>query len=273
MASERQLEFFLLRYVPDAVKDEFVNIGVMLVENGAPGAAFSDLRFTRDWRRVKCLDPEADIEMLEALEPDLRSRLAEAASRERILHVLKDSFSGSLQLSPGKACLAESPQEELGKLAAMYLEPRPREGEAREAAGRQLIVNRIREAFEQAGVWNLPQMRKRIAVAQYTRPGDPLKIDCGYRPNGVVKLFHAVSLASDVDSAKVLAFTCPQIAEGMARLEQAKAELTAIVEDDLDQNDEPIAFALETLKQSRITVSPMGELATIAEAARRELRV
>ena len=271
MAASRQLEFFLLRYVPDAVKDEFVNIGVVLVESGASEPSFGDVRFTRDWRRVKCLDPEADVEMLEALEQDLRSRLGEAAGRERILHVLKDSFSGSLQLSPGKACLADSPQEELGKLAAMYLEPRPREGEAREAAGRQFIVNRMRDAFEQAGVWKL--MRKRIAVAQYTRPGDPLKIDCGYRPNGVVKLFHAVSLASDVDSAKVLAFTYPQIAEGITRLEQATAELTAVVEDDLDRNDEPIAFALETLKRSRITVSPLGELTTIAEAIRRELRV
>ncbi|MCI0356110.1 MAG: DUF3037 domain-containing protein [Acidobacteria bacterium] len=271
MAGAKQLEFFLLRYVPDAVKDEFVNIGVVVVENGAPGAAFSDLRFTRDWRRVKCLDPEADIEMLEALEQDLRSRLTEATDRERILHVLKDSFSGSLQLSPGKACLAESPHAELNKLAAMYLEPRRRADETRAAAGRQLIVSRMREAFEQAGVWKL--MRRRIAVAQYTRPGDPLKIDCGYRPNGVVKLFHAVSLASDVDSAKVLAFTYPQIAEGIARLEQAKTDLTAIVEDDLDRDDEPMAFALETLKQSRISVSATAELPRIAEAARRDLRV
>ncbi|MGH9600948.1 MAG: DUF3037 domain-containing protein [Terriglobales bacterium] len=271
MAASRQLEFFLLRYVPDAVKDEFVNIGVVLVENGAPGAAFSDLRFTRDWRRVKCLDPDADIEMLEALEQDLRARLNEAADRERILHVLKDSFSGSLQLSPGKACLGESPQEELGKLAAMYLEPRRREEEPREAAGRQFIVSRMRDAFEQAGVWKL--MRKRIAASQYTRPGDPLKIDCGYRPNGVVKLFHAISLASDVDSAKVLAFTYPQIAEGIARLENAKTELTAVVEDDLEMNDEPIAFALETLKQSRIAVAPLAELPRIAEAAGHDLRM
>ncbi|MGH9601303.1 MAG: DUF3037 domain-containing protein [Terriglobales bacterium] len=271
MAGNRQLEFFLLRYVPDAVKDEFVNIGVVLVENGEPGASFSDLRFTRDWRRVKCLDPDADIEMLEAVEQDLRARLGEAADRERILHVLKGSFSGSLQLSPGKACLAESPQEELGKLAAMYLEPRRREGETREAAGRQLIVHRMRDAFESAGVWKL--MRKRIAVARYTRPGDPLKIDCGYRPNGVVKLFHAVSLASDVDSAKVLAFTYPQIAEGIARLEQAKTEMTAVMEDDLNLREEPIAFALETLKQGRITIAAMVELPRIAEDVRRDLHV
>ena len=35
MAEKRQLEFFLLRYVPDAVKDEFVNIGLVMVEAGA----------------------------------------------------------------------------------------------------------------------------------------------------------------------------------------------------------------------------------------------
>ena len=37
MAERRQLEFFLLRYVPDAVKDEFVNIGVVMVEWGEWG--------------------------------------------------------------------------------------------------------------------------------------------------------------------------------------------------------------------------------------------
>jgi len=129
----------------------------------------------------------------------------------------------------------------------------------------------MREAFEQAGVWKL--MRKRIAVAEYTHPGDPLKIDCGYRPNGEVKLFQAVSLASDVDAAKVLAFTYPQVREGIARLEQAKTSLTAIVEDDLDRTDEPIAFALDTLARSQIAVAAQAELPQLAEMARRELRV
>ena len=31
MKERRQCEFFLLRYVPDAVKDEFVNVGVVLL--------------------------------------------------------------------------------------------------------------------------------------------------------------------------------------------------------------------------------------------------
>lgn len=277
MAEKKQCEFFLLRYVPDAVKDEFVNIGVVLLETGGTGgasAAFADLRFTADWSRVRCLDPAADVEMLEAVEADLRRGLSESgASRDLLLKRINDSFSNTLQLSPVKACLAESPREELGRLAEMYLESRRgREEKTRAAAGRQAIFQSMRAAFEHAGVWRLPQMRKRIPVWRYTRPGDPLKIDCGYQPNGVVKLFHAVSLAAEVDSAKVLAFSFPLIAEGIRKKEKAKAELTAIVEDALDRKDDAIAFALATFKSSHIAVAPAADLPRIAEAARRELR-
>ena len=277
MAEKRQCEFFLLRYVPDAVKDEFVNIGVVLLEAGGTPAGFADLRFTADWSRVRCLDPAADLEMLAALEADLRKGLAESgASRDLLLKRINDSFSNTLQLSPAKACLADSPHLELGRLAEMYLESRrgrpEKEDKTRAAAGRQAIFQRMRAAFEHAGVWNLPQMRKRIAVAEYTRKGDPLKLDCGYRPNGVVKLFHAVSLKSEVDSAKVLAFSFPLIAEGIRKKEKAKTELTAIVEDALDRKDEPIAFARATLKQSHIAVAAAADLPRIAEAARRDLK-
>ena len=79
---------------------------------------------------------------------------------------------------------------------------------------------------------------KKIKAAKCTHPGDPLKIDCGYRPNGVIRLFHVVSLATEPDSANVLTFTHPQLSEGIARLEKAKTELTAIVEEDLNRQDE-----------------------------------
>src|SRR5919197_2437058 len=150
MAELKQCEFFLLRYVPDAVKDEFVNIGVLLVEAGVNGTRFAELKFTRDWQRVKCLDPAADLELLARLQDDLRKRLNEVGSAEFISGV-SESFSNLLQLSPAKACLTELPAEELGRLAEMYLE-RVRRPAMKAAAGRQLILQRMREAFEQAGV-------------------------------------------------------------------------------------------------------------------------
>jgi hypothetical protein len=266
MSELTRCEFFLLRYVPDAVKDEFVNIGVVLVEAGG----FAGVRFTRDWLRVRCLDPAADIETLEALEAEIRQRLADGQDRERLLHLLQDSFSNMVQLSPSKACLAESAEAEIGKLAEMYLGTR-RRAPAQDRAGRGVILGRMREAFEQAGVWDL--LHRRIAAAKYTHKGDPLRIDFGYRPNGVIKMFHAVSLASGVDAAKLLAFSFPQVREGIALIEHAKAELTAVVEDDLNRGEEMIAFALETLAKSDIAVAPVSEMPGLAEIARRDLRV
>lgn len=275
MAERRQLEFFLLRYVPDAVKDEFVNIGVVMVESGTNGtkaadAQFAGVRFTRDWRRVRCLDPQADVEMLAALEREIRGQLATTHDREVLLRRLEDSFSNVIQLSPAKGCLAEDPVREIEAMASMYLEA-AKVGGKREVSGRQRILGKMRDAFEQAGVWGM--MRKQISVAEYTHKGDPLKIDCSYRPNGEIKMFQAVSLESDVDAAKVLAFTYPKIAQGIAKKEKASAVLTAVVEDDLNRLDEAVLFALATLGQGGIRVAAAGEMAGIAEMARRELKV
>ena len=270
MAAKRQLEFFLLRYVPNAVRNEFVNIGVVMVEGGAHGDGFADVRFTRDWRRVRWLDPQADVDMLEALERDIRKRLASSEERAILLRQMEDSFSNSIQLSPTERCLAEDPVAEIEAVASIYLEA-AKVGGKREASGRQRILRKMRDAFEQAGVWAL--MRKQIAVAEYTHKGDPLKIDCAYRPNGEIKMFHAVSVETDVDAAKVLAFSYPKIVEGIAEKERASTVLTAVVEDDLDQSDEAILFALGILEQSKIRVVAVGKMSGIAKVARREMGV
>jgi hypothetical protein len=280
MADLKQCEFYLLRYVPDVVKDEFVNLGVVLLETSDGDSAFTDVRFTRDWRRVRCLDPEADVELLESFEGELRrllqSRAHEAINyrpamsrRDWLLHLIEDSFSNVLQLTPGKAVLTESPPEELGKLVQMYLEPAVRGRRAQ--SGRRVLFNALRGAFEQQGVWAL--MRTQIAASQYTHRGDPLKIDCGYRPNGVIRMFHTVSLESDIDAAKVLAFSYPALREGLAKAENATTDLTAVVEDNLNRNDEAIAFALATLASSQIQVAAISEMPRLAERARRELRL
>jgi hypothetical protein len=268
MAASHQCEFFVVRYVPDLAKGEFMNIGVVLRDEAGE---FADVKLTRDWRRVKCLDAEADVELLAALEEELRSTLRSGTELDRVFlfQKLPDWASNALQLTPMQGVLTDSPQSELGRLVEIYCEAR--RGGKRDLSGRQVIFNSMRDSFTQAGVWEL--MRKRIPVAQYTHKGDPLKLDCGYRPNGVVHLFHAVSLATDVDSAKVLAFSYLQIREGIARLEQAKTSLTAIVEDGLDRDDEAIGFALETFEKTDILVATTSELPQIAERARVELRV
>jgi len=268
MAAFRQLEFFLLRYVPDAVKDEFVNVGVVMVEAGANGAGFADVRFTRDWRRVRCLDPQADVEMLEALEREIRGQLATSHDRDVLLRRLGDTFSNVIQLSPAKGCLAEDPAVEIEAMASMYLET-AKVGGKREVSGRLRILATMRDAFEQAGVakFLLP-----VPVAPYTKPGDPFKFDFGYRIAGEIKLFQAVSLKAGVDGAVLLAARYPKIAPAMSKVAGAAPALTAVIDDDLDRGQESIQFALSMMEEERIRIAVAAEMPMIAEVARRELR-
>lgn len=282
MPERKQCEFQLIRYVPDPVKNEFVNIGVLL---RAAAGGQSAVRFTKDWSRVRCIDPDADTEMLEALEIEVARRLdgqdhgsAGPAHAKPVLETLEDSLSNTLQITESKAFLAESFAAGLEELIALYVETAKRE-RRRKRSGRTAIQAAMRTQFERAGVWAL--MRKQIAVANYTRPGDALRIDCGYRPNGMVRMFHAVTLETESDAAKVLAFSAEAIRKGVERVEKAALELTAIVEplrksEDDEPGEDRIAhyrFAVDTMEEQSIRVLTTSDLPRVAETARRELRV
>ena len=271
-------EFSLIRYVPDVVKGEFVNIGVVLRE-AMPGAgARAEVRFTRDWGRVKCLDADADTGLLEALEGEIAARMRAGVSvrdPKGVLEVLEDTLSNSVQMTEPRATLAESMAAEMELLMRMYVEPM-RVPRVRTKSGRAAIAGAMRTEFERAGVWAL--MRKRVPAALYTRAGDPLKIDCGYRAGGAaaeatIRMFQAVSLEGDVEAAKGLAFSAPQMREGMERVERARLELTAVVEPLGDEDEDRYRFGVETMERQAIRVVTVNDLVAATETARRELGV
>ena len=277
MAQRRRCEFQLIRYVPDPVRNEFVNIGVLL--RAAEGGQ-SMVRFTRDWGRVRCLDPDADTQMLEALEIEVGQRLeSQPAEHPRpITAVLEESLSNGLQITESKAYLAETFLAGLEDLMGLYVDS-PRRERIQRRGGRATLLATMRSRFEEAGVWKL--MRKQIAVAAYTKPGDPLRIDCGYRPNGLLRMFQAISLETDADDAKLLAFSALGLIDGVKRVEHAELELTAIVEpirqgESEDLSGDRIAqygFAVEIMQEHTIRVMTSSDLPRIVETARRELRV
>jgi hypothetical protein len=270
MADLKHLEFFLLRYVPDAVKEEFVNIGVVIFEPGANGQAFADVRFTRDWRRVWCLDPQADIEMLESLERDIRRQIVDTHDREMLIRKLQDSFSNTIQVTSMKGCQTEEPSKEIEALARIYFEG-PKPARPRVPSGRGRILEVMQDAFERAGVWKL--LMQGIPVSPYTKKGDDFAIDFGYRVGNEIKLFHAVSLKNSVDQAVNLAYRYPKIEAEMPKLNNAHPALTAVVDDGLDRSDQQIDFALGMMEEARIKIANVTEMPAIAAVARQELRV
>lgn len=279
MADLKHCDFLLLRYVPDVVENVGVPIGIVLLEEGPEG--FTGVRFARSWDRVRQVDPAADIELLSSYEADLR-RLLESRTpeiinyrgplsrREWLLAQLQHSFSGSIQLDSAMSVQTASPADELVILAKAYLDKMRHAPIEKAVPGRRVLYRTMRDAFETAGVWNF--MLKDIAAAAYTRPGDPFKVDCGYHADGI-HLFHALSLASDVNSAKVLAFSYSEMRDRLEAAEHAMSTLTAITEDDLDPHHEAIAFALATLENSHIAVAQLSTMPQIAERARIELKL
>jgi hypothetical protein len=268
MAARRQLEFFVLRYVPSAVKGEFVNFGVVMFEPGSGASGFADARFARNWERVRLADPQVDIEILEELENDIRSRLGKVRDREALLRTMEDSFSNIIQLSPKAACLCDQPELEIEEMARMYLEA-PRPARARQRTERERIVERMDEAFERAGVLKL--LMRRVPVSVYTKAGDPLKFDFGYRVGNSLKFFHAVPLKTTVDQALLLSSRYPLIAAGVRQIVQAEPFLTAVVHERLDRSPEPVQFALAAFEEQGIRVATTTEMPGIADIAAREL--
>lgn len=108
-----------------------------------------------------------------------------------------------------------------------------------------------------------------------------MKIDVGYRPNGLIRMFHAVSLEPGVEMAKVLAFSAASLRAGVERVEKAQLELTAVIEpaaklgatDAEPERLEMYRFGVETMEEHQIRVLTTLDLGRVAETARRELRV
>jgi hypothetical protein len=238
---------------------------------------------------VRCLELDADTALLEGMESELRRRLqADADGAKvgvdptepggRLMRLLEESLSLSVQMTEPKAYLAESIPAGVEELMRLYVDPAPRERVPR-LSGRAAIQSRMRAEFEHAGVWDL--LRKRISAAEYTKPGDPLRIDLGYRPNGVIRMFHAVSLDPGLEMAKVLAFSAAALRAGVERVEKAELELTAVIEpamrlgatDAEPERLEMYRFGVETMEENRIRVLTTSDMGRVAETARRELRI
>jgi hypothetical protein len=272
MADRRQLEFFLLRYVPNVAREEFVNIGLVMTESGGDGGGFAGVHFTADWRRARCLDPSIDVEMLEALGREMERRLQDVAQRALLLHEMMESFSNSLQLSPIRQCIADNPAEELRDLAQKLVEMPTMWNPGNESAaqtGRKWIRAGMSQAFRAAGVWDF--LIKDLAASTYTNPADDFVFDFAYPMGDELKIFHAVSLASIGAATRMFPLRVAKIAPRMKETKRVSPRFTAVVEDKFDEEDKAVKSVMAFMEDERIRVARLNEMAGIAEVARREL--
>ena len=273
MADLKQLEFYVLRYVPFVVRAEFINIGALLLEPLPNGFGFADVRMTGDWRRVRCLDPQIDIEVLQGIEGYMRVQLRNSQDVGPLLSKFQDSFANLIQFSDRQVCLAADPALELERLGSLYLDGP--QLEALPAADRPksehaMIRAQLKDAFTRAGVWALGM--ERISAAKYTKQkGDSLFFDFGYVVGSEVRFFQAVPLKTSTMHAVNLAYRFPEVAECIFAETHATARLTAVIADDLDRANPEIEFALHKFNEKHVQVATVADMPSIAEKARRDL--
>src|SRR5271155_3634555 len=114
--------FRILRYVPNLVRDEWMNIGILLVDpEGRLHARV--LQEEADFARLRRLYPAADVALLRGLEADFGARASQSGGGEALVAGLEDTLSNALQLSPRKAVLTVNPEAEMERLFHDQVEP------------------------------------------------------------------------------------------------------------------------------------------------------
>src|SRR5271163_4623088 len=152
MAEKRQLELYLLRFLPHALRDDFVTVGLLLMESDA---GFAEVRFTRDWKMLQCVAPDIELEWFGMMEREIRGRLGSLRRRDDLMQLMNERFGTMIDVAPAKAVLTEDPAKEMEVLTSMYLAPMERGERASQRTGRVAIVNSMKEAFTNAGVLEL----------------------------------------------------------------------------------------------------------------------
>jgi len=249
--------YYLVRYVPHAEREEFLNIGLLL---HSPEEQFLDCLITDDLRRIKRFHRQADLQFLHGLQGYFEQQIQQHEDNlQGFLDGLQQSFSHLIQLAPARPVLAAEPQAQLAQLFERFVGKRPVDLFA--ADTRMRIKQRLVEALRRARLFDDKRFEKRIPAEPLTHLGDPFHFDFGYRPpmaagkpNGHLKLIHALSLHRDHELASVLALTI-----GYVRSKQP-AELTAVIEGWPARGDKTAGHSYRILKDAEIAMRPLAEV-------------
>jgi hypothetical protein len=275
MGDSRKLEYLIVRYVPNIVREEFVNIGLVMTESGGDGGGFFGMHFTKDWRRARCHDPNLDLEMLEALGREVQQRLMDSLQRPLLLHQMMDSYSNAVQLSEVQHCVSADPERELEYLAGQLIEmpriPLADLGKVPRTAGRSWILSRMSDEFVSKGIWGA--LQRDLPAAPYTNEMDKFTFDYAYAFAKEMKVFQAVSLTKPSQETRMFPWIVAKVRPRMAASRGEAISFTAVVENDFDEEDERVKSVLAFMRDEEIRVAPLREMAAIAETARMELGV
>jgi Protein of unknown function (DUF3037) len=256
----------VLRYTPNLVRDEWVNIGVLLYDPAGRRLRARLVEEEGELGRIRRLHPAADQNLLRSLPAHFDAEIVRHADDYAgYLTRLDETLSNVLEVSPRHGLDGEDFDAELERLYQEYVAPPPSRLTRWLESSRGTILKAAREVFTRAGI--LPQMKRRVPVERFTHKGDPLLLDYGYQRDGTRGFAHALALARDPNQAKALAYTAERV-----RAELAGCEFTALTEAEPEKENPRHQFVAGLLAEQAIAIVPQVRLADWAGRLRPELR-
>lgn len=260
----------VIRYTPNLVRDEWVNIGVLLFDPRTGERRMRLMEAQEEYNRLRRLHPEADEALLRALQDDLESRFENgrqartgsgggtgaAANWQEVLAKWDSTLSNAVQLAPPKGALAENLDEELERLYSDHVAVQRGSVRAGLPGSRSAIRSYCSQVLRQARLWE--RLQKHVRVSEYTFPGDPMRLDFGYRRNGTRGFVHALSVSRSPQDAKLLAYTAKRIQEKAS----FDSEFAAVTDVLLNKENERHRFVSDTLRDAGIEPIAMEAFAT-----------
>jgi hypothetical protein len=269
----KMLTYQVLRYVPNLVRDEWINIGVLVFDPQTGERRLRMIEEPEEYARIRRLYPSADEYLLRTLRENLEERLAGAnelfARNEsktqtgqeidipdwmKLLNKWNDTLSNAVQLAPQKGVKAEDIDAETERVYADQVAPVRAASRVGAPGSRGVIRSYCAQVFKQARLWD--RVEKGVPAEQYTFPGDPMRLDYAYRHNGTKGFVQALSVSRSPADAKLLAYTATYI-----RKKVSSSEFTAVTDVPILLENERHNFVQETLRDAEITVVPMESFA------------
>ncbi len=254
---EHACAYRVLRYTPNLVRDEWVNIGILLFNPKTGERRLRMIEEEEEFRRIRRLHPQADERLLRKLRDDLEDRFQTATSPnsafpgdappqkstdwQPLLAKWDDTLSNALQMAPQKGVLAGDLDAELERLYADHVAVPYTPGPVGAPGSRARVRSYCSQVFRQARLWE--RIEKSVRAEQWTLPGDPLRIDYSYRRNGTRGFVHTLSVTRAPGDFKQLAYT----AERIQAKEKLKTEFAAVTDVPLapgNKRDDFVAAAL-----------------------------
>jgi len=258
--------YHVVRYSPSILRDEWVNIGVLLFDPRSGERRFRLMEAPEEFARLRRMHPHLDEAALRGLRDELESRCEQllttpavekdgttgaAPTWKQVVTKWDDTLANTIQLAQEKGTLGADLDAEMERLYVDYVAPLAVPARVGAAGSRASLRGYCGQVLRQAQIWN--RLEKSVRAAPYTFPGDPMRIDYSYRRNGTRGFVQTLSVSRAPGDAKLLAYT----AERITAKSDLGTEFAAVTDVPLLAKNERHQFVGDTLRTAGIEPVPL----------------